>query len=92
MNGEKEECHCGHSKDAHHFDERGPGDCLGMGCNNCHGYRDASLPDPLAKRGPEPRRPQHTSLCLCADCKAYLKWNGGKEWRLKHDPRWGIWP
>lgn len=68
-----EMCHCGHHKDTHH--DGGNGDCLGMGCNDCKGYRDAEKPDTLNH---EPERPRHASWCQCYSCKRYEEWHAAQ--------------
>ena len=47
----KQVCDCGHDKATHHFDERGPGDCLGMHCD-CLGYHEPGT-RPIRARYPQ---------------------------------------
>ncbi len=57
-------CHCGHDRDTHF--ERGAGDCLGVGCNDCPGYRDSLYPDTLIR--PKAKPSTHPAWCQCASC------------------------
>ena len=57
-------CHCGHHLATHHEG----GACLGVGCNECPGYRDAQRPDTY--RAPVVR-PAHHDDCQCVRCKEY---------------------
>lgn len=41
----KQVCVCGHAKETHYFDAKGPGACLGMRCDDCKCYRDALFPE-----------------------------------------------
>jgi hypothetical protein len=52
----REICDCGHDKATHHFDVRGPGDCLGMRCECLGFHRPGTKPLRLPPPPPKPRR------------------------------------
>ncbi len=74
---------CGHERDSHHFDDRGPGNCLCMRCECPYFHAAPPKPGVKSRVGDADdvwgvNKPHSDTSCMCRDCSLwYASKRGG---------------